>query len=520
MYVYSISPTMTDTTAPSNPLNWIRDDYDHIEKPFKNDLLQRKPLAIHLTSYIDRLQVGAVLALDARWGEGKTWFVKNWKDYLEQTDIPHKTIYINAFSQDYIDDPFLLIAAEIRNTISGDETLKKKLTTKIMAVGKALAPSFYKGSVSTGAKWLMGINDGADKLEQLQEKLVDATSDEIGLWIEKQIKEHENNKNAIAEFKTVLKEVAQAQEQPIVIMVDELDRCNPLFSVRLIERIKHFFDIPNIVFVLVTDKTQLQATICHQFGYSPKIGKQYLEKFIDVTIELTPDLVSKDAYLHFVTETLKAMNFSQDAITALRIDIVIYAVAMRLSIREIKNKLHRFILYYFDKNTEKCRILLFKIFCSEYPTFKIPHDIVKMHQIALYRLLDPIVRRMNPIGLILQSDSPINSHNSNTQSESIDDFLYKPIEVINLMANQPQTLNYLKSHFQNQFELNEDTFKWTTLYRMLNLIEQEAEDPNLSSITNAIQAIVPYSEDIGHNYQLYEKMNLSWEKYLATGFYK
>ena len=267
----------------------------------------------------------------------------------------------------------------------------------------------------------------------------------------------------------------------------------------------------------MTDKKQLQSTICHEFGYNSETSKRYLEKFIDVTIKLSPDLISKDVYLHFVTETLNAMNFSQDAITFLKIDIVIYALAMKLSIREIKNKLHRFALYYFDNNTNKCRILLFKIFCSEYPTFKIPHDIVKMHQIALYRLLDPIIRSANSVGLQLPSDSLINPDNASLKSENLDDYLHRPLEVTNLMTIHQRELDNLKFHFKNQFQPNDDTFEWTTLARMLNIINKEAESPNLSSITNTIQALVPYHQDIGDNHHLYEKMNLSWEKFLATG---
>lgn len=504
----------------STGLKWQRDDFANITEPFKDDLLNRKPLAEHLTRYIDRLQVGAVLALDARWGEGKTWFVMHWQKYLEQTAIPHKVIYINAFAQDHIDDPFLLIAAELRAIIAQDLPAQKRFTEKVMQVGKVLAPAAYKAAISTGAKWTMGINDGSDKWEKLQEQLIDATSEQVGLWVENQIKEHENNKNVITEFKTVLKEVALVQDKPIVIIVDELDRCNPLFSVRFIERVKHFFDISNIVFVLVTDKKQLQSTICHEFGYDTETGKHYLDKFIDVTIKLSPDLISKDVYLHFVTETLNAMNFSQDAITVLKIDIVVYALAMKLSIREIKNKLHHFILYYFDKNTDKCRILLFKIFCSEYPTFKIPHDIVKMHQIALSRLLDPVFRSATSVGITLPSDGFINPESVILKSETIDDYLHQPLEATNLITTHQKELQHLKFYFKSQFQLNDDTFEWTTLARMLNIINKEAESPNLSSITNTIQALVPYHQDIGDNHHLYEKMNLSWEKYLATGLYE
>jgi len=45
-----------------------------------------------------------------------------------------------------------------------------------------------------------------------------------------------------------------------------LDRCRPDFAIRLIERIKHFFDIKNIVFVLVMDKAQFSKVVCHNYG--------------------------------------------------------------------------------------------------------------------------------------------------------------------------------------------------------------------------------------------------------------
>jgi len=98
---------MTDT----NQLNWQRTNLENIETAWEGDLWNRKRLGIQLTNYVDRLQCGAVLALDARWGEGKTWFVRHWQKHLE--DENHNVIYLDAFANDYLDDPFLTIAAEI-----------------------------------------------------------------------------------------------------------------------------------------------------------------------------------------------------------------------------------------------------------------------------------------------------------------------------------------------------------------------------------------------------------------------
>ena len=80
---------MTDKTQ----LNWNRTNLENIQTAWEGDLWDRERLGNQLTNYVDRLNCGAVLALDARWGEGKTWFVRNWQKHLE--DDKHNVIYLN-----------------------------------------------------------------------------------------------------------------------------------------------------------------------------------------------------------------------------------------------------------------------------------------------------------------------------------------------------------------------------------------------------------------------------------------
>ncbi|MEZ5535218.1 MAG: P-loop NTPase fold protein [Thiolinea sp.] len=66
--------------------------------------------------------------------------------------------------------------------------------------------------------------------------------------------------------------------------MDELDRCRPTYSVELLERIKHLFDMDEIIFILSTDINQLShsvSAICNDFN-----GKKYLERFIDLKYKL------------------------------------------------------------------------------------------------------------------------------------------------------------------------------------------------------------------------------------------
>ena len=87
------------------------DKPDDIDQPFAGDLLQRTRLADRLTGYINRLENGTVIAIDALWGEGKTWFASNWAARLYREGYP--VVFIDAFAENDELDPFFILAAEL-----------------------------------------------------------------------------------------------------------------------------------------------------------------------------------------------------------------------------------------------------------------------------------------------------------------------------------------------------------------------------------------------------------------------
>lgn len=239
------------------------------DTPFENDIFGRKLVAEQLTQYIDRLNDGAVIAIDAQWGDGKTWFANEWQKQLKTTD--RKTIYIDAFKHDYIEDPFVMIAAELNKVFEKDEPeISKTLLENGKKVCKLILPA--------ASKMITGY---------LSEKIGENTIDELGdlfneaasKAIDKQLDEYEKNQESIEHFKKTLNELAKKQPNPIVIMIDELDRCKPTFAIKMIERIKHFFDVPNVVFVLFINRIQLEAAINNVYGCD---ARAYLGKFINL----------------------------------------------------------------------------------------------------------------------------------------------------------------------------------------------------------------------------------------------
>ena len=67
-------------------------------------------------------------------------------------------------------------------------------------------------------------------------------------------------------------------------MIDELDRCNPHYSVLVLERIKHIFSVPGIVFILSVDKKQFGNAIRGYYGSDLIDANEYLRRFIDLDL--------------------------------------------------------------------------------------------------------------------------------------------------------------------------------------------------------------------------------------------
>jgi hypothetical protein len=74
-------------------------------------------------------------------------------------------------------------------------------------------------------------------------------------------------------------------QKPLIFIIDELDRCKPVFALALLERIKHFMSVPNVHFVLGTHLEQLRNSVRYAYG-SEIDATLYLQKFISLTIEL------------------------------------------------------------------------------------------------------------------------------------------------------------------------------------------------------------------------------------------
>ena len=104
-------------------------------------------------------------------------------------------------------------------------------------------------------------------------------------------------------LKALAKKVSEEHDNnPALIMIDELDRCRPSYAVELLEVAKHLFSVDRIIFVLAVNRAELSHSVKALYGQDFD-ANGYLKRFIDIDFLLpTPN---RD---HFIADVLDRTN--------------------------------------------------------------------------------------------------------------------------------------------------------------------------------------------------------------------
>lgn len=255
-----------------------------------------------LTSDIDI----SPMVIDGDWGTGKTEFCHKLINRFRSVHENYQILYVDAFQADHANDPLMTILAAVASLIPEGEK-KQSFIEKAIPVARY----GFKTLLKAGASHLLREN-ADDIADGLEEQLQEAANKAIDASVAAVLKDHEKASQNLRALQDTLAELAK--DRPIVIFIDELDRCRPDFSVHMLEVIKHTFDVENVKFVLVTNTRQLRAAINHSYG--PTVDAQrYLDKFLKFSIKLPTEVYGRSGYyeeqlLAAVEHFLKLMSSS------------------------------------------------------------------------------------------------------------------------------------------------------------------------------------------------------------------
>lgn len=255
------------------------------------DLLSRNEFIDNVIKLVEQLSEngqGCCFAIEGGWGIGKTFVIEQLEKQLNMLQNENTAsdkyfvFHYNCWQYDYYEEPAVAIISAMLGSIQED---------------KAITALEIENTVKAGWQFAM---------EKLQEIAGLYIENKIGVNLVSIANNIKNNKDqneeksysfdkmfnfnkTIEQVQDNLKEIAK--ERTIVLVVDELDRCVPQYTIKVLERIHHIFaGLENIVVILAIDRKQLEHSVEEMFGARQSINsmsvEKYLKKFIDFSITL------------------------------------------------------------------------------------------------------------------------------------------------------------------------------------------------------------------------------------------
>ena len=245
----------------------------NIQKPLADDLLNRTELVKQLTSLVKDQHEPLRISINGAWGTGKTFLLERWAQELQNQGF--RAIYFNAWEDDFQQDPLVAILGQISLDLQKDRTFQENLKSLGIITKKLLKATGYE-TIKAATRI-----DGGRIAQTFQEDNP----------LAKYRKKRELTDNLKQSLEKLASTVQTKTGNPLIFIIDELDRCQPTFAVKCLERVKHLMETPNMTFVFGINKNQICQAIRHVNGEID--ASTYLQKFFDFELNLQePDMAT------------------------------------------------------------------------------------------------------------------------------------------------------------------------------------------------------------------------------------
>lgn len=221
---------------------------------------------------------GLVMAINAPWGGGKSYLLDGIAEDLGHAGC--KVLRFNAWENDYSKDALSSFLAEMGDQIESLFGTGNDAVADFKKSAKRIAWDVSKVFLAAALKKLSGAAMD-DVIEAVNGETGEGASPEFTKDL---FTHHKDLKEQVALLRQSLSDLYKNQEggaKPIFILVDELDRCRPNFSIELLEAIKHIFQVDGICFLVAVNKEELINSIKVIYGESFD-SRHYLQRFFDV----------------------------------------------------------------------------------------------------------------------------------------------------------------------------------------------------------------------------------------------
>lgn len=270
---------------------------ENIYYVLKNNFINRNKYLSSIFKLINGIEENKIIALDGEWGSGKTWFVKS-IEYLMNSDANNELKIVNNEIMDNVKDNYMIF---YYNAWENDDAENAMLSLIYKLINDSCLQK-HENEVGAIPRLLNTI------IKFATNGSVDIKQDVFGeQWNNKQITDCiETSEEIKKTFKELINNLLIENKNKILIIIDEIDRCKPVFAIDLLESIKHFYDDDRIIFLVTTNNKELASSVCKVYGEKYD-GDLYLDRFFDINLELPNNYIQD--YINAIDEGNSGSNF-------------------------------------------------------------------------------------------------------------------------------------------------------------------------------------------------------------------
>lgn len=223
------------------------------DAPFANDQLNRKESVESLCTVIHSAQQPLVVSVEGAYGTGKSAYLRMCAAHME--GLGALTVEFNAWQQGHTGRPLIDLVAALTAKLGTEESSAKLKTTAKQAGWRTI------GYLSRG---IIAPNDADDSTIFDDWAEIDA---------------------GVTAFRAALREQVSELDGKLVILVDELDRCEPTYALDLLNKARHLFDVEGVAIVFGVNRTELGHAVQTLYGPGCDVDG-YLRRFVDLSMQL------------------------------------------------------------------------------------------------------------------------------------------------------------------------------------------------------------------------------------------
>lgn len=298
----------------------------------KIDMLAYKPYADLITEIaISERMNPLTIGLFGNWGSGKSTLL----NLIEEQTTSHSdkkiaVIKVNAWMFEGYEDAKTALMEAILQSMEENQTFFSDSKEKIkglmgrvnwMGVGKTVLKNSVPWAISgmTGMPPFMIMPSSSDfeSPEKIQEQI-----EKTEKWSKEYLKENtqENVVENIRKFREeFISLIQESKIDNLLILIDDLDRCNPDRIVETLEAIKLFLSVEKTTFIIAMDENIITYSIKRKYPQLDNEGLDvsidYIEKIVQLPIRI-PELAESDVK-NYMLMLVAEMFLSEEALNQL-----------------------------------------------------------------------------------------------------------------------------------------------------------------------------------------------------------